>query len=121
MNISLGNFLLGGEDERSVLHYGLIERSTSDEGQTRGLGRTGVDLEVDNFTLRLEDNVVVLSDNTALVILTDDDIAFKRVGKGVPVRRQRLANLASGTDLDVEEPDRSVGEILHRVDAVALA
>jgi hypothetical protein len=76
---------------------------------------------VNNISLRLEDNVMVLLDNTSLVILANNNISLESVGKGVPVCRERLGDLATGADLNVEEPDGCVGEILDRVDAVTLA
>jgi hypothetical protein len=109
---SLGNILLGSKNERTVLNNRLIQGRTSDDSHPSRLLCTSINLKVNNFALRLKNNVVVLLHNTLLVILANDNLPLEGVGKSVPVGRQRLSNLATGLDLNVEEPDGCVGEIL---------
>ncbi|KAI6757649.1 hypothetical protein HG531_003474 [Fusarium graminearum] len=89
----------------TVLDHGLIQGSTSDDSYSSGLGSAGVNLKVNNIAFRLENNVVVLLDNTLLVIIANNDLSLEGVGKGVPVGGKRLGDLATGLDLNIEEPD----------------
>lgn len=118
---SLDDFLLGAEDKGAVLHNWLIERCSGDEGQAGGLVGTGVDFKVDDIAGLLKDDVVVLLHGTLLVLFADEHVALEGIRKGVPVLGQGLDDLAAGADGDVEDPDGRVGEVLDRVDAVALA
>lgn len=76
---------------------------------------------MDYITFLLEEDVVILLGLLGLGSLTNSDIALKNVGKGVPSLGKGLGDFGAGPHREIEQPHGGVSELLHRVDAVALA
>lgn len=76
---------------------------------------------MDDVALGAEDGEVVLLHLPAVVALAEVDVTLEDVREGAPVLRQGLGDLGARAELDVDDPDGGVGEVLDRVDAVALA
>lgn len=73
-----------------------------------------------HLALLLEDDVVVLLDLPAGILLTEEGVALEGVSEGVPPLGQGLRDAAAGPDPDVEDPHGRIREVLDGVDAVAL-
>lgn len=76
---------------------------------------------MDYIALLLEEDVVILLGLVGLGSLTNSDMAFKNVGKGVPPLGKRLGDFCAGPQLEIEQPHGCISQLLDRVDAVALA
>lgn len=76
---------------------------------------------MDILAILVEDDDVVLVNLAAGLALAVVGGTVEDVGEGVPPLGQGLGDLGAGPHLDVEDPDGGVGQVLDRVDAVALA
>ncbi|KEY78354.1 hypothetical protein N acetyltransferase GCN5 [Aspergillus fumigatus] len=55
------------------------------------------------------------------VIRAEDGRPGERIRKGIPALRQRLGDATARPDCHVQQPDRSVRQVAHRVDSMRLA
>lgn len=73
------------------------------------------------IALLFEEDVVILLGLLGLCSLTNGDVSFKNVGKGVPSPGKSLGDFCAGPQLEIEQPHGRIGQFLDGVDAVALS
>lgn len=76
---------------------------------------------MNDVAILLKDDVVELLNLCAVLSLSIPGAPLEDVGEGVPALWQGLRDAGAGPQDDVEDPHGGVGEVLDRVDAVALA
>lgn len=118
---SLPNLARIRQNKRPILHNWLIQWQARDENKSRILLGIGGHLCDDLIALLFKDSIMEFLD----FLLCGPDIpvhsTFERVCESVPACGEILNKFPTRLNIDIEEPDWSVGQFLHRIDALRAA